>query len=93
MIASIILTITSLGRNATACARKHNIVRKPGVGALLVGLARPNVGRLVMDHLNDINDAQIRHVAQRAARGTGRGRNRQEADDEEAGIPPRIRLR
>lgn len=35
-----------------------------GVGALMVGLARPNVGHLVMDHLNDVSDAQIRRVAQ-----------------------------
>lgn len=89
MIASILFTITSLVHNAATCANEHNIVGQPGVGALLVGLARPNVGRLMIDHLSDITDVHIRRAAERAPLGTARGRYREEEDEEKEDIRPR----
>lgn len=77
MIASLLLTTTCFVLNVTAWVSELNMVRELVVGALMVGLARPDVGRLVMDHINDVNDAQIRRVAQRTARGAARGCSRQ----------------
>lgn len=52
----------------------------------MVGLAHGSMHRVVMDHLDDITNVEIRSAAQRAPRGPIRGRNRDEVDAEEEDI-------
>lgn len=91
--ASLLSSITYLGRDATTWASEHNVLGQPGVRALMMGLSRSSLGRLVMDPLNEFNEAQIRHVAERAARGAASGRSCKEEESEEEDTRQRNRLR